>query len=65
MCSLLVKNGTFVALNPALRPNSYAARSDPRDVARVESKTFICCQEQDDAGMLLARMMEWLIEYRY
>jgi phosphoenolpyruvate carboxykinase (GTP) len=53
MCSMLVKNGTFTACNPTLRPNSYVARSDPRDVARVESKTFICSDEEIDAGKFL------------
>src|SRR5271165_4536176 len=50
LCELLVANGTFTELSEAKRPNSYVARSDERDVARVESKTFICSAEPDDAG---------------
>jgi phosphoenolpyruvate carboxykinase (GTP) len=50
LCELLVANGTFTTLSQAKRPNSYLARSDERDVARVESKTFICSAEPGDAG---------------
>ena len=50
MFEIMLSTGTAERLNDATRPNSYLVQSDPADVARVEDRTYICCEKAEDAG---------------
>ncbi len=50
LCQQMVAKGSFIRLNPALRPDSYLVRSTPDDVARIEDRTFICSALRENAG---------------
>lgn len=50
LCDEMVRTGTFIPLNECKRPKSFLSRSDPRDVARMEGKTYVCSLNKANAG---------------
>lgn len=50
ICAAMVVSGSLIRLDPEKRPNAYLARSDASDVARLEHRTFVCCEKEEDAG---------------
>ncbi len=62
LCDLMVRQGTFIRLNEAKRPNCFLCRSDPRDVARVESRTYVCSTNKVFAGPNNNWMSPWAMK---